>query len=202
MLTGDLNKYRIILASRSPRRQELLRELGLTFEVVARDWPEEYPGHLRGEEIALYVASAKAETFLSEINDNEIVITADTIVWCDNKVLDKPVDKKDAMRIIHEISGNTHQVITGVSLLSAVKHTSFCSLTKVTFSELSDEEIEYYIDKCNPYDKAGAYGIQEWIGLAACTSIEGSYYNVMGLPVEQVYRELQKFIAPNPLKGA
>ena len=201
MVIGDLSKFRIILASRSPRRQELLRELGLTFEVVVKDWPEDYPGHLRGEEIALYVALGKAKTFQSEIKDNEIVITADTIVWCDNQVLDKPVDKKDAVRIIREISGNTHQVITGVCLLSTIKHTSFCSLTKVTFSELSDEEIEYYIDKCNPYDKAGAYGIQEWIGIAACSHIEGSYFNVMGLPVEQVYHELQKFIAPDPLKG-
>jgi len=194
MVIEDINEYRLILASRSPRRQQLLRELGLTFEVVVRDWPEKYPGHLRGKEIALYLALAKAETFQSEIKDNEIVITADTIVWCDNKVLDKPVDKKDAVRIIREISGNTHQVITGVTLLSAVKHTSFCSLTKVTFSKLSDEEINYYIDKCNPYDKAGAYGIQEWIGIAACSHIEGSYFNVMGLPVEQVYRELKKFI--------
>jgi septum formation protein len=194
MVIEDINEYRLILASRSPRRQQLLRELGLTFEVVVRDWPEEYPGHLRGKEIALYLALAKAETFQSEIKDNEIVITADTIVWCDNQVLDKPVDKKDAVRILREISGNTHQVITGVTLLSAVKHTSFCSLTKVTFSKLSDEEIDYYIDKCNPYDKAGAYGIQEWIGIAACSHIEGSYFNVMGLPVEQVYRELKKFI--------
>jgi septum formation protein len=194
MIIRDLDNYRIILASRSPRRQELLRELGLTFEVVVSEWPEEYPGHLKGEEIALYLASAKADTYRSEIKDNEIVITADTIVWCDNHVLDKPADRKDVLRILREISGNTHQVITGVSLLSSVKQTTFCSLTKVTFSELSDEEIEYYIDKCNPYDKAGAYGIQEWIGLAACTRIEGSYFNVMGLPVEQVYHELQKFI--------
>lgn len=202
MVIEDINKYRLILASRSPRRQQLLRELGLTFEVVVRDWTEEYPGHLRGKEIALYLALTKAETFQSEIKDNEIVITADTIVWCDNQVLDKPVDKKDAVRIIREISGNTHQVITGVTLLSAEKLTSFCSLTKVTFSKLSDEEINYYIDKCNPYDKAGAYGIQEWIGIAACSHIEGSYFNVMGLPVEQVYHELLKFITPNPLKGA
>ncbi len=201
MAIGELNKYRIILASGSPRRQELLRELGLTFEVVVRDWPEEYPEHLRGEKIALYLAMEKARTFLLEIKENEIVITADTIVWCDNKVLDKPVDKEDAMRIIRKISGNTHQVITGVSLLSAAKQTSFCSLTKVTFSELSEEEIEYYVDKCRPYDKAGAYGIQEWIGVAACSYIEGSYFNVMGLPAEQVYHELQKFIASNPLNG-
>jgi len=202
MVIDELNKHRIILASRSPRRQELLKELGLNFEVVVRDWSEKYPGHLKGEEIALYVATQKAAIFRSEIKENEIVITADTIVWCDNKVLGKPKDKVDARRILGELSGNTHEVISGVCLLSSTKHKSFFSSTKVTFAELSDDEIEYYICNFSPYDKAGAYGIQEWIGIAACSHIEGSYFNVMGLPVEQVYHELQKFIAPNPLKGA
>ena len=190
----ELNKYRIILASRSPRRQQLLNELGLRFEIVVREWTEKYPAHLKGEEIALYVAIGKAKTFQSEVKDNEIVITADTIVWCNNEVLDKPVDKDDAMKILREISGNTHEVITGICLLSSEKQTSFYSSTKVTFTELTDKEIEYYIDNFGPYDKAGAYGIQEWIGIAACSYIEGSYFNVMGLPVEQVYHELQKFI--------
>lgn len=190
----EINRYRIILASRSPRRQQLLYELGLKFEVVTRSWTEKYPRHLKGAEIALYVAGGKAKAFQSEVKDNEIVITADTIVWCNNKVLDKPVGKADARKILREISGNTHEVITGVCLLSAVKQTSFFSSTKVTFTELSDEEIEYYITNFNPYDKAGAYGIQEWIGIAACSRIEGSYFNVMGLPVEQVYRELLRFI--------
>jgi septum formation protein len=194
MIIGDLNKYRIILASRSPRRQELLKNLGLHFEVKVRDWSEKYPDHLKGEEIALYVAEEKAKTFISEINEDEIIITADTIVWCDNEILDKPVDKQDAWRIIREISGKTHEVITAICLLSATKQTSFFSSTKVTFSELTDEEIEYYIDSFSPYDKAGAYGIQEWIGIAACSHIEGSYFNVMGLPAEQVYRELKEFI--------
>jgi septum formation protein len=194
MVIEELNKYRIILASRSPRRQELLRDLGLRFEVVVRNWSEKYPGNLRGEEIALYVAGEKAKTFQSEIKNNEIVITADTIVWCNNRVLDKPADKEDAERILREISGNTHEVITGVCLLSALKQTTFFSSTKVTFSELSDNEIEFYISKYSPYDKAGAYGIQEWIGIAACSRIDGSYFNVMGLPVQQVYQELQKFI--------
>ncbi|MBS1231396.1 MAG: maf protein [Bacteroidetes bacterium] len=190
----EINRYRIILASRSPRRQQLLYELGLKFEVVTRSWTEKYPRHLKGAEIALYVAGGKAKAFQSEVKDNEIVITADTIVWCNNKVLDKPVGKADARKILREISGNTHEVITGVCLLSAVKQTSFFSSTKVTFSELSGEEIEYYITNFNPYDKAGAYGIQEWIGIAACSRIEGSYFNVMGLPVEQVYHELLRFI--------
>jgi septum formation protein len=194
MVIGELNKYRIILASRSPRRQQLLRELGLNFEIAVRDWTEKYPAHLKGEEIALYVAAGKAKTFQSEVKENEIVITADTIVWCNNKVLDKPADKDDAIKILREISGNTHEVITGICLLSATKQTSFFSSTRVTFSALSDEEIEYYISKFSPYDKAGAYGIQEWIGIAACSNIEGSYFNVMGLPVEQVYHELKEFI--------
>jgi len=190
----ELNKYRIILASRSPRRQQLLNELGLKFEVAVRDWAEKYPGNLKGEKIALYVATEKAKTFQSEVKDNEIVITADTIVWCNNKVLDKPAGKYDAEKILHEISGNTHEVITGVCLLSSDKITSFYSSTKVTFTKLTDEEIEYYIDNFSPYDKAGAYGIQEWIGIAACSFIEGSYFNVMGLPVQQVYQELKKFV--------
>lgn len=198
----ELNKYRIILASHSPRREQLLNELGLRFEVVVRNWTEKYPGHLKGEKIALYVATEKAKTFQSEIKDNEIVITADTIVWCNNKVLDKPAGRDDAKKILREISGNTHEVITGVCLLSSEKLTSFYSSTKVTFTELTDEEIKYYIDNFSPYDKAGAYGIQEWIGIVACNHIEGSYFNVMGLPVQKVYQELQKFIAPNPLKGA
>jgi septum formation protein len=194
MIIEELNKFRIILASRSPRRQELLRALGLNFEVVFRDWRENYPSHLKGENIAVYVATEKAKTFRSGIKQNEIIITADTIVWCNNKVLDKPVNKDDAIRILREISGNTHEVITGICLLSVEKQTSFFSSTKVTFEEISEEEIEFYINNFSPYDKAGAYGIQEWIGLAACSHIEGSYFNVMGLPVEQVYHELQKFI--------
>jgi septum formation protein len=193
----ELNRYRIILASRSPRRKQLLSDLGLNFEVVTREWPEKYPGHLKGEEIALYLAEEKANVFRQEIKEDEIVITADTIVWCNDKVLDKPSDKQEAGRILREISGNTHEVITGVCLLSVKKLTSFFSSTRVTFTRLSDEEIDYYIYKFKPYDKAGAYGIQEWIGIAACSYIEGSYSNVMGLPSEQVYHELQKFIIPD-----
>ena len=194
MIIDDINKFRIILASRSPRRKELLKELGLNFEVAAMDWDEEYPSHLKAEEIALYLARAKARQFRNRIRDNEIVITADTIVWSNNKVLDKPADKDDALKILKEISGKTHRVITGVCLLSKTMFTSFFSSTNVTFSELARDEIEFYIDSFRPYDKAGAYGIQEWIGLAACSHIEGSYFNVMGLPVEQVYNELKKFI--------
>lgn len=194
MVSDELNKYRIILASRSPRRQQLLSELGLKFEVVFRNWPEQYPRDLKSEQIALYVAEQKADHFKPGIKEGEIVITADTIVWCNNKVLDKPVNSSDAKRILGEISGNTHEVITGVCLLSANRTTSFFSSTKVTFEKLTDDEIEYYVVNFKPFDKAGAYGIQEWIGIAACSRIEGSYFNVMGLPVHQVYQELKKFV--------
>lgn len=195
MITDEINKYRIILASRSPRRRQLLSELGLRFEVVTRNWEEEYPSHLKGEEIALYIAENKAESFRKDIKQNELIITADTIVWSNDRVLDKPVSEKDALEILHAISGNTHEVITGVCLLSSEKKKSFCSCTRVTFDNLTDEELIYYIRNYRPYDKAGAYGIQEWIGLSACSRIEGSYFNVMGLPVHQVYRELAEFVS-------
>lgn len=203
MIADTLNNYRIILASQSPRRQQLFSELGLKFDIVTREFDETYPNGLTGEEIATYVARSKADSFKKEIRENEIVITADTIVWCNNKMLGKPVDYKDAIRILKEISGNTHEVITGVSLLSSSKEFTFSVSTKVTFEPLSDDEMNYYIDKYKPYDKAGAYGIQEWIGIIACSRIEGSYFNVVGLPVQRLYEELKGFIIPqNPLKGA
>jgi septum formation protein len=194
MIIDLLNNKRIILASQSPRRQQLLRDMGLKFDVVIKEYDESYPEGLEGKEIARYIASEKAQTFKSEISDNEIVITADTIVWCNKKVLGKPLDYIDSIRIINEISGNTHEVITGVSVLSSVKEITFSVSTKVTFETLSEEEIHYYVDTFKPYDKAGAYGIQEWIGLIACSHIDGSYFNVVGLPVQQLYKELQSFI--------
>lgn len=194
MIIDKLNDYEIILASRSPRRQQLLQELGLKFEVVTREYSETYPEGLGGEEIARYVAHEKAASFKNEISYNEIVIAADTIVWCNNRVLGKPVNRNDAARILKEISGNTHEVITGVSLLSQSKQFTFSDSTKVTFDSLSDEEIYYYIERYRPYDKAGAYGIQEWIGIVACSHIDGSYFNVVGLPVQKLYKELQRFI--------
>ncbi len=194
MLTDNLDNYRIILASRSPRRQQLLHDMGLRFEVVLRDYEESYPENLKGEEIALYLSRQKSKSFEKEISVNEIVITADTIVWCNNEVLGKPVDATDAKRMISALSGNTHEVITGVTLLSSLKEKTFADSTKVTFEKLTEEEIEYYIDKFKPYDKAGAYGIQEWIGIAACSRIEGSYFNVVGLPVQKLYKELKEFI--------
>jgi septum formation protein len=194
MIIDNLNNYRIILASRSPRRQQLLRDLGLKFDVVIKDYTETFPESLGGDEIARYVAHGKAVSFKNEISENEIVITADTIVWCNNKVLGKPLNSEDAIRILKEISGNTHEVITGVCLFSSFKEKTFSVSTKVTFDTLSGEEMNFYVDKYKPYDKAGAYGIQEWIGIAACSNIEGSYFNVVGLPVQRLYKELQSFI--------
>lgn len=194
MVIEGINNFRIILGSRSPRRQQLLAELGIKFEVAVREYDESYPENISGEEIARYVAHEKALLFKDELSDNEIVITADTIVWCNNKVLGKPTDYEDAVRILKEISGRTHEVITGVSIFSLLKENLFSVSTKVTFEELSDEEISYYVRKYKPFDKAGAYGIQEWIGIAACSNIEGSYFNVVGLPVHKLYKELQNFI--------
>lgn len=194
MVIEGINNFRIILASRSPRRQQLLAELGIKFEVAVREYDESYPENLSGDEIARHVAHEKAMLFKDELTDNEIVITADTIVWCNNKVLGKPTDYEDALRILKEISGRTHEVITGVSIFSLLKENLFSVSTKVTFEELSDEEISYYVKKYKPFDKAGAYGIQEWIGIAACSNIEGSYFNVVGLPVQRLFFELKKFI--------
>jgi septum formation protein len=194
MIADQFKDYRLILASRSPRRQQLLRELGLKFDVIIREYEEIYPEGLSGEEIARYVAYEKAASFKNELSINEIVIAADTIVWCNNNVLGKPLDSADATRILKEISGNTHEVITGVSLRSKTKELTFSESTKVTFEPLTSEEISYYIDKYKPYDKAGAYGIQEWIGIIACSHIDGSYFNVVGLPVQRLYKELQNFL--------
>jgi len=171
-----------------------LHETGLKFEVVTRDYDESFPEGLIGGEIAMYVAHQKALLFKNNLADNEIVITADTIVWCNDKVLGKPIDSEDAKRILSEISGNTHEVITGVTIISAFKEFSFAVSTKVTFEPLTPEEIHYYIENFKPFDKAGAYGIQEWIGIIACSHIEGSYFNVVGLPVQRLYSELQKFV--------
>jgi septum formation protein len=194
MIIDSLNNYRIILASRSPRRQQLLGELGLKFEVSVKDYEEIYPESLSGEEIARYLAHEKANLFSGGLADNEIVITADTIVWCNGKMLGKPLNSEDATRMLKEISNNTHEVITGVCIFSSLKEKIFSVSTKVTFSPLSSEEIDYYVRNYKPFDKAGAYGIQEWIGIIGCSHIEGSYFNVVGLPVQRLYKELQEFI--------
>ncbi|HPJ60727.1 MAG TPA: Maf family nucleotide pyrophosphatase [Bacteroidales bacterium] len=193
MLSDISENYRIILASRSPRRQQLLRELGLEFKVCEKEYDESYPEGLMGEEIALYLARSKADHFRDDLHPGDMVITADTIVCCNGKLLEKPSDRQDALRMLRLISGNTHEVITGVNILTLSKETTFTDTTKVTFENLSDEEIIYYIDRFRPYDKAGGYGIQEWIGIAGCSRLEGSYFNVVGLPAQRLYKELKNF---------
>jgi len=194
MIIDNLGNYRIILASRSPRRQKMLQEIGLKFDIVIKEYPETYPEGLDGKSIAEFISYQKAVIFRDTLAADEIVITADTIVWCNNKVLGKPRDYSDAEYMLREISGNTHEVITGVTLLSTVKEKTFSVSSKVTFDPLSPDEISFYIDNYKPFDKAGAYGIQEWIGLVACSCIEGSYFNVVGLPVRTLYKELQEFL--------
>lgn len=187
----NLNR-KLILASSSPRRKELLGKLGLQFEVKVKDVPEEYPDHLQRQEVAEYLANHKAEAYLADLQD-EILITADTIVCLDNMVLNKPADAVDAIRMLRHLSGQVHEVITGVCLLSQDKKDLFHDVTRVHFRELSDAEINYYVQTYEPYDKAGAYGAQEWMGMVAIDRIEGSYFNVMGLPVHQVYSHLMQF---------
>jgi septum formation protein len=189
----DLKKYKFILASKSPRRQFLLRDLGLDFEVHTKEVDESFPDSLKAQEIPLYLCKKKADSFDAELNDDTIVITADTIVWINGQVLNKPENYKDAVRMLKLLSGKTHEVYTGVCLKSKSKTKTFYSVTKVHFKTLSEDEIEYYIRNFHPYDKAGAYGAQEWIGYIAVERIEGSYFNVMGLPLRELYEELLSF---------
>lgn len=187
--------YHIILASNSPRRRELLSGLGLDYEV--RTLPgidESYPDTLQGEEIPVYISSKKASAYLDALKDNELLITADTIVWLDGRVLGKPADEDEARQMLRDISGKTHQVITGVTLATTTFQKSFASVSQVTFASLTEEEISYYVTHYHPMDKAGSYGVQEWIGFIGVERIEGSYFNVMGLPVQRLYNELKKLI--------
>jgi septum formation protein len=190
----NLKKYKIVLASNSPRRKELLGGLGLPFEVRTKQGIDEsYPEGLNGEQIALHISKKKAEAYKSDMADDELIITADTIVYVDGEVLGKPKDKEDARRMFKLMSGREHQVITGVCVVAKEKTVQFASVTDVTFTQLEDEEIDYYINNYKPYDKAGAYGIQEWIGYVGITGIRGSYFNVVGLPVQRLYTALKQF---------
>lgn len=185
---------RIILASNSPRRRELLGGLDLDFEVkVLPDIDESYPDNLPAAEVAGYISREKAAPYRTLIGEDDLVITADTVVIVGDEVLGKPKDAEDARRMLQLISGRTHQVITGVCLLTTDKERSFSVITDVTFKQLSEDEITYYIEHYKPFDKAGAYGIQEWIGYVGVTSINGSYFNVMGLPVQRLWEEIKKF---------
>jgi septum formation protein len=193
----DLNNsgFRFILASQSPRRQFLLHETGLEFEIQVKPTDEVFPDHLKAEEIALYVSKHKAMQFdFNELPSNALLITADTIVWLDNETIGKPVDAADAKLMLKKLSGRKHMVSTGVCFRTKDYFHSFHVNTDVYFRHLHDHEIEYYVEKYKPFDKAGAYGVQEWIGYVGVERIEGSYYNVMGLPVQRVYVELKHFI--------
>lgn len=191
MLLDNLSRFKIILASNSPRRRELLAGLGIEYEVkVIPGIDETYPETLKQGDIPMFISRKKAGAY--NVKDNELIITADTIVWVDSEVLGKPKDTKDAARMLRLLSGRIHQVYTGVTLTTAEWQRSFVVSSDVEFAELNDEEINYYIEHYKPFDKAGAYGIQEWIGYIGVKSISGSYFNVMGLPVQRLYSELKK----------
>ena len=189
----NLNKYKVILASNSPRRKELLSGLGIDYEVkTLPDIDESFPEGLSEVETAAYIARAKADAYRATMQADELIITADTIVWLDGEVMGKPVDEGDACRMLRALSGQTHQVITGVCLTTQDSQKAFATVTDVTFCSLSEEEISFYVEHYRPMDKAGSYGIQEWIGFVGVESISGSYFNVMGLPIQRLYTELKK----------
>jgi septum formation protein len=184
---------KLILGSKSPRRQELLRSMGLEFEIRTKDTDESYPSELPVNEIAAYLARKKAHELLNTLSPGEFILCADTIVALENQILGKPTDKNEATNMLKMLSGKKHEVITGVCLLSLEKERVFTVSTRVTFSELSPELINYYIENYQPFDKAGGYGIQEWIGYVAVSRIEGSYFNVVGLPTHETHQAIQEF---------
>ncbi|GEC71434.1 septum formation protein [Flavobacterium flevense] len=190
MLRDKLKNYKIILASGSPRRQQFFKDLDLDFEIRLKEIEEIFPPELQREEITNYLAQLKAAAFEGELNSNEILVTSDTIVWHNEKAVGKPKDAQDAFAILKSLSNATHEVITSVCFKSNLKTEMLYEITKVTFNKLSDEAIAYYIENYKPFDKAGAYGIQEWIGFIGVSKIEGSYANVIGLPVDKVYQYL------------
>lgn len=191
-MLGNLDKYQIILASNSPRRKELMSGLGVDYVVrTLPDVDESYPADLAGAEIPEYISREKADAYRS-IMQPELLITADTIVWLDGKVLGKPEGREGAVEMLRSLSGKSHQVFTGVCLTTTEWQKSFTAASDVEFDVLSEEEIRYYVDKYQPMDKAGAYGVQEWIGYIGVKSISGSFYNIMGLPIQKLYGELKK----------
>lgn len=190
-MLSHLKQYNIILASQSPRRQELMKGLNIPFEVKSIDVEESYPNTLAGAEIPCYLSQKKAEA--CELSGNDMLITADTIVWFDGKIFGKPADRAEAKAMLQMLSGQTHEVITGVSITTSKQRKTFSTTSKVRFAKLSEEEIDFYIDKYRPFDKAGAYGVQEWIGYIGVEYIEGSFYNIMGLPIQRLYAELKNY---------
>ena len=190
----DLKGYKLVLASQSPRRRELLKGLDLEFTTCSVDADESFPAELKGADAVQYICKAKADAYRPQLNDNTIAITADTVVILDDKIIGKPKSHEEAFSMIRSLSGRVHEVITAVCIFSKEKCEEFYASTEVHFSEIADEEIEYYINKYKPFDKAGSYGVQEWIGYIGIEKIVGSYFNVMGLPVKRLYDELKTFI--------
>ena len=189
----NLKKYKVILASNSPRRKELLSGLGIDYEVrTLPDVDESYPESLQGADIPLYISKEKADAYRALLQPGELIITADTIVWLDGRVLGKPKDREDALCMLRDMSRRTHEVFTGVCITTTDWQRSFAAQTEVRFAQLTEEEITYYVDRYQPMDKAGSYGVQEWIGFIGVENISGSYYNIMGLPVQRLYKELVK----------
>lgn len=190
----NLKKYSVILASGSPRRKELLSAIGIDYEVkVIKGIDESYPTNMDAVEIPQFISRKKAAAYKKDMSGNELIITADTVVSVENKILGKPKDKEEAVKMLNMLSGRKHQVITGVTVMSKDREETFATVSHVTIAPLSENEIDYYIEKYLPYDKAGAYGIQEWIGMIGVTEIEGSFFNVMGLPVQRLYTLLKTF---------
>ena len=188
----NLKKYHIILASNSPRRRELLAGLDIEYEVkVLPGIDESYPNTLAAEDIPQYISREKAAAYEAALQPDDLVITADTIVWTEGRVLGKPKDEEEAKAMLRQLAGRTHQVITGVTLLTKAMKRTFAVTSEVTFDALTEEEISYYVERYRPLDKAGAYGIQEWIGYVGVSALHGSYFNVMGLPVQRLYKELK-----------
>jgi len=192
MLYNKFKNKNIILASGSPRRQELFKELGVNYSIKVKEVDEIYDSTLKKEEITNYLAELKANAFSNEIGNNDIIITADTIVWQNNKALEKPKNKLEAIKMLQQLSGTKHSVFSSICIKNKYLQKVFYDETIVYFKKLSEQELVYYVENYKPFDKAGAYGIQEWIGLIGVTRLEGSYYNVMGLPVHKLYEELMK----------
>lgn len=194
IMLSNLKKYQVVLASKSPRRQELLRGMGIDFMVLTKDTIEVYPEDKPLEEVPKYLSWIKSLNYNDrELPSDYLLITSDTVVICEGEILGKPKDREDAVRMLRMLSGKTHRVVTGVTVRSAKKCESFAVRSDVTFAELDAEEIDYYIEHCQPFDKAGAYGIQEWIGYVGISGLEGSFYNVMGLPTRKLYQCLKGF---------
>ena len=197
MLKEKLNTINIILASGSPRRQQFFKEMDLHYTIRLKEIEEIYPEHLQAEEITNFLAELKANAFENELKENDILVTSDTIVWLNGKALGKPKDYEDAFTMLQQLANQTHEVITSVCLKSLDKTEVFHCVTKVTFTNLSDEAIRYYLDNYQPFDKAGSYGIQDWIGLIGISKIEGSYTNVVGLPTEMLFQKLMNYAKTN-----